>query len=217
MSGSAQKRCVTLTELAERLRSTDLVPSQRLLLDHTDERLARLAAADITSVADILTQLKYSKSVPSVAASTEVDEDYLILLRRAVRGFYPEPTPLRSFDWIGPEHLAALAGAGIKNSEQLRAACRTGSAEVVERSGVPSATISELVELSDLVRVQWISPSLARTLRVAGYRTPAAVAGADPDRLVQEVAAANQDRRYFNASIGLRDMRRIIDAAAYAT
>lgn len=215
MSETDPKPCSTLTELAERLRSTDLVPSQQPLLERTDERLEQLAHAGITSVENIREQLKYKKSVPSLAARTGVDEDYLILLRRAVRGFFPKPQPLRAFDWIAPEAIAALATVGINNSEQLRAACVTGHAEVAERSRTPAAAISELAELSGLVRVQWINPSLARTLLAAGYRTPAAVAGADPACLIRAVAHANKDRQFFNATIGERDMRRIIHAAGY--
>lgn len=215
MSETGPKPCSTLIELAERLRSTDLVPSQQPLLERTDERLAQLAHAGITSVEDIRKQLRYKKSVPSVAARTGVDEDYLVLLRRAVRGFFPQPKRLRAFDWIAPEVIDALAKMGINNSEQLRAACVRGHTGVADRSGTPVAAISELAALSSLVRVQWISPSLARALLAAGYPTPAAVAGADPAHLTRAVAHANEDRQFFNATIGERDMGRIIHAAGY--
>lgn len=215
MPGSGPKACSTLVELAERLRSADLVPSQRPLLERTDDRLRQLSDAGITSVEDIREQLKYTKSVPSVASRSGVDEDYLILLRRAVLGFFPRPEPLRAFDWIPADVIAALEKVGITNSDQLHAACVGGHAEVAERSDTPAETVAELAELSDLVRVQWVNPSLARTLRAAGYRTPAAVAEADPAELVRALAHANEDRKFFNATIGERDVRRIIHTAGY--
>ena len=215
MSEAGPKSCSTLAELAERLRSTDLVPSQQPLLERTDERFAQLNQAGITSVEDLREQLRSKKSVRSLADRTGVDEDYLILLRRAVRGFFPQPEPLRAFDWIPADVIAALAEAGINNSEQLRAACATGHAKIAERFDAPVATVRELAELSGLVRVQWVNPNFARALLAAGYRTPAAVAAADPADLVQAVADANEDRRSFNATIGERDMRRVVDAAGY--
>ncbi len=216
MSGAVVKRCVTLAELAERLRTTDLVPSQRPLLERTDERLAELAVAGVASVADLRARLEYMSSVPAVATVSGVDEDYLVLLRRAVRGFYPRPRPLRAFDWIGPESMAALASVGITDSEQLRLATRSGPVALAERSGVAVATIAELAELTDLVRVQWVNPSLARALVAAGYPSASALAAADPTELALALAAANERRRFFDATIGERDLGRIVDAAGYA-
>lgn len=216
MSGTVVKRCVTLPELAERLRTTDLVPSQRPLLDGIDERLAQLAAAGITSVADLRARLESMSAVPAVATVSGVDEDYLVLLRRAVRGFYPRPRPLRTFEWISSESIAALASAGIANSEQLRLATCSGPAQLAERSGVAAATIAELGELADLVRVQWINPTLARALIAAGYPSASAIATADPTELARALAAANRRRRFFDATIGERDLGRMIDAAGYA-
>lgn len=209
------KPCTSLDDLRARLEAIDLIPSQEPLRERIAERFALLARAGINSVVDLQSRLKSRRSVESLAADSGIDEDYLVLLRRAVQGFYPRPRPLRAFDWVDENVIAALEAAGVKNSQQLNAATEEGLAELAERAHVPVSELAPLAALCELVSVQWVSPSFARALVAAGFPSSAAVAQADPDLLCRAVATANGDGRFYKGSIGRRDISRVIDAAGY--
>lgn len=216
MPSPFEKRCVDLDDLRARLQSTDLIPSQEPLLDGIAERFALLAGTGITSVSDLQAALRDRGSISSVADASGVDAEYLVLLRRAVRGFYPKAKPLRAFDWVDRDVITALEEVGVKNSRQLHQAADTGLTELAEQAGISVAELSALVALADLVRVQWVGPTFARTLLAAGYSSTAMVAEADPDTLREAVATANEEGRFYKGAIGRRDIKRVIDAAAYA-
>ncbi len=215
MPSPSQEPALTLDELRARLEATDLIPSQEPLLDRITERFALLAGTGITSVSDLQARLKDRRSVDALADESSVDADYLMLLRRAVRGFYPKPKPLRAFDWVGHDVIMALEDVGVRNSQQLHEATATGIEELTEQAGVPVAELSTLAALSDLVRVQWVSPTFARALVAAGVPSAAMVAQADPRVLCEAVARANEEERFYKGVVGLRDIERLIDAAGY--
>ena len=215
MPRPSPKQFESLDDLRERLESTDLIPSQEPLREQIAERFALLSRAGIETIANLQASLKGKRSIEPLAELSGVDPEYLVLLRRAVNGFHPKPRPLREFDWVPLGVVTALEEAGVKNSTQLHDAAQTGLADLVKRTGVSQDELSELVVLSGLVRVQWVSPTFARALVAAGFPTPEAVRLADPDQLHEAVVAANEGARYFRGTVGLRDIRRLVDAAAY--
>ncbi len=73
----------------------------------------------------------------------------------------------------------------------------------------------ELERLSDLSRVQWVSPLFASLLSDAGFGSVARVAAAKPDALYAKVDAANDARgRPYKGKVGQRDMGRLIYLAS---
>lgn len=76
-------------------------------------------------------------------------------------------------------------------------------------------TLEILARLADLMRVQWVSPTFARMLIVAGYGNVAKVAAANADDLCKALSSINAGDRFFKGKIGLRDVKRLVQAASY--
>lgn len=51
----------------------------------------------------------------------------------------------------------------------------------------------------------------------AGYETPAKVETANPEVLDKTMHAVNTENNYFKGRIGLRDIKRLVDAAKYVS
>jgi hypothetical protein len=66
-----------------------------------------------------------------------------------------------------------------------------------------------------LMRVQWVSPTFARMLIVAGYDSAVKVAEANADDLCEALASINAGGKFFKGKIGLRDIKRLVQAASY--
>jgi len=91
--------------------------------------------------------------------------------------------PLKSFRGVRPEHLRALAAAGIRSAEQMLEAGRTPRDRhgLAERTGVPVAAILEMVKLADLSRLPGVKGIRARLYLDAGVDTPAKIAAHEPE------------------------------------
>lgn len=206
---------IDLTDLGRRLESTDLIPSQQPLLEGFAAKSAALRAAGVHSLADLRLALKTSKSLAALAAETNIDAGYPRLLKRTIEGFFPKPRPLKDWDWLPDAAARGLAKAGIANTRQLFEATCSGTDALARDIGVDVDLLAEPAAIADLCRIQWASPNFARALVAAGKATPEAVAKADPDALYEALIAANEGARFYKGKVGLRDVRRLVAAAAY--
>ncbi|MGC9335101.1 MAG: DUF4332 domain-containing protein [Anaerolineae bacterium] len=102
-----------------------------------------------------------------------------------------KPAALKDFPGVDPEHLAALAEAGIHDAGQMIASGRTPATRraLAEKTGVPLDRILELVKLSDLSRLKGVRGIRARLYLDAGIDTVAHMAEWDPEALRQEIVA----------------------------
>lgn len=210
---------VTLDDLRRRIEGTDLIPSRVPLLDGIQETMSALEAHGIGTVALLRGELRSAKRLEALAHATGIDAQYLTLLRREVESHFPKPPALSVFDWLPEDEIAKLERGGIRDTAALHA--RAGSprctAELAESTGVDAAVLESLVRFADLMRVQWVSPAVARVLVEAGCDGASKVAAADAGRLCETMARVNQGGRYFKGTIGLRDVKRLVQAAGYVS
>lgn len=204
-----------LSAVQQRLQSTDLIPSQAPLLDGIAEKISSIGDAGVRSLADLRTALKTETSLTLLSKTSGVDSSYLKLLRRAINGFFPKPRSLEEIDWLDANAVASFNKAGIENTQTLFDAASDDATGLAETTGIDRKTVLDFMAIADLCRIQWVSPTFARALAAAGFTTAAVVAQADPDALFQAVAKANQTATFYKGKIGLRDIRRLVDAASY--
>jgi hypothetical protein len=100
-----------------------------------------------------------------------------------------KPAPLKDFPGVEPEHLKALASAGIRHAGQMLAAGRTPAKRqaLAERTGLPPEAIVELVKLSDLSRLRGVRGIRARLYVDAGIDTVAKMAEWEPEALREAI------------------------------
>jgi hypothetical protein len=210
---------IGLDDLQKRIEETDLVPSRISLLDGLETKLQILEQQGITTLARLRYELKTAKRRESLSDVTGIDLQYLILLRREVEGYFPKPVALKAFDWLPKEEITRLEENGIHNVAVLyEAASSAGSkTELAGSIGVDATVFEALVRLADLTRVQWVSPKAARMLIEAGYDSAFMVAAADSEDLHQALIRVNEGNRFFKGKIGLRDIKRLIQAASYVS
>jgi len=206
---------MSLSDLRQRLESTDLIPSHQPLLEGIGKKFAQLEKVGVSSVEILRAKLKTAKALAATAAAARVDSEYLVLLRRVVEGFFPKPLSLRAFEWLARGTISKLENAGFTNTEELLEAAASSRASLLKTTGLKAKELAEVVSLSDLVRAQWVSPTFARVLLAAGFADTRAIASADPEELLAAVSDANAGSRFYKGKLGLRDMKRLIAAAAY--
>lgn len=204
-----------LNALKKRLETTDLVPSQMVLLEGLSDKIAAFQKADLSSLADLRAALKAPKKLAALSEQTGIQADYLQILRRTLNGFFPKPRALREFDWLDPALLARLKKAGMTDSRKLFEATCDGVSALARQTGADTKDLEDLGAIANLCRIQWVSPSYGRVLLAAGAVNAAAVAKADPPALCQAIADANRGGKFFKGTVGLRDVNRLVQAATY--
>lgn len=208
---------VSLDDLQKRLEATDLVPSRASLKEGAAGKMRALEEQGVTTLAGLRNEIKNAKHLAAIAKATGIEEQYLVLLRREIEGYFPRPVDLKTFTWLPGDDIARLEQKGISDTATLyemadNAQKRTALAKSVD---VPVATLEALIRLADLMRVQWVSPTFAQMLIAAGYDSAARVAAADPAELCEALMRVNSGDKFFKGKIGLRDVKRLILAASY--
>lgn len=204
-----------LSYVEKRLQNSDLIPSQQPLLEDLEINLVALRTVGIGSLADLRAALESKASLSALAAQSGIDPNYLALLKRAISGFFPKPRTLADVDWLRSDIVSRLKTARITNTQKLFDAAAGGVAPLASRLRVDRSELRELIAISDLCRIQWVSLKYARALLATGHRGAADVAKADPEELVQAIADANQDDKFYRGKVGLRDVRRLVAVAGY--
>jgi hypothetical protein len=210
---------VGLDDLQKRIEETDLVPSRVSLLNGLKVKLQALERQGITTLASLRNELKNAKRREALSDVTGIDTQYLILLRREIESYFPKPAALKAFDWLPKEEITRLEENGIRNTAALYEAASSvkSGAELADSTGVDVAILETLIRLTDLTRVQWVNPTVARMLMEAGYDSASKVAAADSEDLYKALVRANEGSRFFKGNIGLRDIRRLVRAASYVS
>jgi len=208
---------ISLDDLRKRIEATDLVPSRASLLDELGTKMKSLEKQGIVTLADLRNELKTSKRLEALAKSTGIGADYLTLLRREIEGWFPKPPLLKDFDWLPKSEIAKLERSGIRDVAALHEATDSKSKRnaLAKSTGVDAATLETFAQLVDLTRVQWTSPTAARMLLEVGCTGSAKLAKMNADELYEALARVNAGNKFFKGRIGLRDVKRLINAASY--
>lgn len=208
---------VDLDDLQKRIEATDLVPSRVSLLEKLGLRMQALEQQGITTLACLRKELKNSKRLEAVAKATGIELQYLTLLRREIESYFPKPFTLKSFNWLPRSELAKFERNGICDTAALYEASHSRQKRIAlaKSTGIEGAIVETSAQMADLTRVQWVSPTAARMLVEAGWKSSAELAKADANELCEALERVNAGDRFFKGKIGLRDIKRLIHAARY--
>jgi rhodanese-related sulfurtransferase len=208
---------ISLDDLRKRIKSTDLVPSRAVLLEEIDTVFEKLTRQGINTWLDLQKAIKNPKKIEDFAKKSGIDFQYLMLLRREIEGYHPKPFNLNVIDWVPQVVITKLLDDGITASDQLHVEYGDLQSRILfaEKTGINREMLDYLANLASLCRVQWVSPTAARMLIEAGYENCQKLASANADELFTAMDRVNENGKYFKGTIGLRDIKRLIEAAKY--
>ncbi|PKN99285.1 MAG: hypothetical protein CVU42_08525 [Chloroflexi bacterium HGW-Chloroflexi-4] len=208
---------ISLDDLRDRIKLTDLVPSRSVLLEGIDTVFENLKAQGFQTWLDLQKAIKNPKKIEDFSKKSEIDFQYLVLLRREIEGYHPKPFDLKVVDWVPQEVITKLFDDGVATSDQLLSKCSELEARnlFADKIGINREMLDYLANLASLCRVQWVSPIAGRMLIEAGYDTCLKLYTADGNELFEAMNRVNKQGNYFKGTIGLRDIKRLIEAAKY--
>jgi len=215
MAYSIDFALLDLNYLHDRLMHEDLIPSQLPLQNHLLENLELLKAEGISKLSQLQDSLKKDSGIKTLSKHTGIDSNYLKLLRRALRGYTPKPAKIADYPHIDVEALAVLNQHGYVDSYTFWTAAYAKEDRQASKTHISLSILDELICLTDLSRIQWVSAIFSKSIYNSGYKTVEAVSSADSEHLAHSIAETNQREQLFKGRIGIRDIRRLIFLASH--
>ena len=206
---------MSLDACKQLLIESNLVPSRMLLKENIVTNFKFLERHNIHNVNELLLALKNQKSIDDLAERTGISVEYLTVLIREIKGYKRKPIKIREFPGLHVDTAEKLSKTGIENTIQLfNKVIASNDRELLsEHTGIDKAELLMATKLTDLSRIRWVNHTFAYVLYECGYDTAEKVASADPEEMCEIVKRLNEERKFFPAHVGLKDIKRCIEAA----
>jgi hypothetical protein len=190
---------LSLLEYRELLKTKNLLPGRRILWENIDGNFEQIGKEGIDNIAQLKKRLATPEKIAALAAATGVPEEYLTILKREAGSLEQKPVPIASFPSLEEDTVSDLHAKGIKTSKDYY------------ESGLEES--DELLCLCDLVRINGVGAVAARAFYDAGYRSVTEVANANAAEMLKKVSLVNEQKGYYKAKLGVKDMQFCIDFA----
>lgn len=216
MSYAIDLRQVSIQAYKNILKSQNLLPGRRILLQKLDERFREIADTGISNLFELKSSLSTPRKLSALSVETSIPEDYLVILKRELGSLDQKPVPLSDFPNVSEQTVHRLLEHSIKTSKDLYSLFMTagGAKAISAKTGVSDSELNELYSLCNLVRINGIGTAAARILHESGHRDIDVIAGADAGDLLNRISETNSIGHYCNAKLGLQDAQFVIDFAA---
>lgn len=206
---------ISIDEYKAKLENADLVPSRQLLKKNTTEVFNKLEACGIKNTEDLFNALKTKARVQNFAQKSAIDENYLTILIRELKGYRQPPVKIKDFPELSKEAIHSLESIGIKNTLQLYEHIKnqTSRRHLAIKTKLDYDTILTLARLTDLSRARWVNHTFAYVLINSGIHSIEELAHTSIDILHQKINDTNRRLNLYKGKIGKHDMKLTIDAA----
>lgn len=197
------------------LKATELIPSWKVLEEDVDKNLDAIKQNNVKNLDELLVALKDKSKISELSKQSGLSEKYLSTLKRVVNGYRQKPNRIKDFACIDKDIVARLEKIGIKNTLKLYQEILSPKKrnEFSQKTGIGKDDVLKLTQLTDLSRIRWVNHTFAYVLLEAGFDTAEKVANSDYTKMYTTVKQLNEERNIYNAHIGERDMKMVIDFA----
>jgi hypothetical protein len=204
-----------LEEYEKILESKRLLPGRKVLKERIHDNFNIIRSKGVNNLKELLELLKTKKKMEKFASDTGLSYNYLIILKRDIKSYQPNPINLKNFPGINPHYVEKMALIKIKNSKQLLIKVQNMEDlfELSEQLSIPLKELLEILKLSDLVRISGVGPVFARMLYDSGIDSTAKMAYASAEILFNELTALNKEKNYTRAKFTVKDVHYCIDFA----
>lgn len=206
---------ISLDEYESTLDNAHLLPGRMILKTNLKVNFSLLRAQGINNLKDLSENIKTDVKRKKLSKLTNVDDNYLTILRREINGFIPKPIDLSAFPEIDKTVLLKLAKLGIQTSKTLyeKTITKDDRQKLANCAGVTYDSILILTKLSDLGRVNGVGPVFSKMIYETGCDTVRKFAKANANVLFKKLLEINSVKDYTKAKFTVKDIGFCIDFA----
>ena len=206
---------VKLEDYKKLLESRELLPGRSILKDDLQNRFCIIRSEGVNNIKELLENLKTKKKMDEFAYKTKLPLDYLLILKREVKSYLPNPVNLKYFPGINQDYVEKMAVMGIKNTKHLFNKIQNMEelSKLSIEADIPQNELLEILKLSDLARISGVGPVFARMILDTRIDTAAKMADANAELLFKKLKKLNEEKNYTKAKFTQKDVQYCIDFA----
>ncbi len=206
---------ISIDQFKRMLKSMDLFPSWKMLEENIDAYFDSIKDQGIINMDGLIFALKTKEKIKQFSEVSSIPENYLTVLNRVAKGYRQKSVMLKDFVWLDQSNIKNLENLGIKDTLKLydKILTRINRIALSKEAGIDQSDLVTLAKLADLTRIRWVNHTFAWVLLSAGYDTTEKVAEADHLEMHETIKRLNEEKKIYNAHIGINDMKMVIDGA----
>ena len=206
---------ISIDKYKEILKSADLLPSRMILKENINNNFDILKKQAVNNLDELLRILKNKQKLQDFSKKSELNENYLTILIREIKSYRPKPNKIKDFPNVTDDIVLKFENIGIKNTLQLFDKVLTSKSrnEISKQGRIDENEVLKITKLTDLSRIRWVNHTFAYVLFEVKYDTVEKVANADYSELYENIKKLNDERKIYNAHIGLHDIKLCVEAA----
>ncbi len=187
-----------IEKLRELLRTRKLLSGHQTLKDDLDKNFDLLVENKIENLQGLNNALKAKQKLESFAKKSGISVDYLTILKRHSNSFVSKAVKLSEFPEVDTVLVKKLETIGVKNSKILfdRTSTDKEIEELAKKANIEIDKLTEIVKLSNLVRIWGVGPIFARILYKTGYETIEEFASTESKKSYPKVHKTNKEGKY---------------------
>ncbi|MBV1757647.1 MAG: DUF4332 domain-containing protein [Dethiosulfatibacter sp.] len=205
---------ITLKDFYEKLKRTKLLPSQQILKENIDDIFQIIEENDIHNVGELQQRLKTKAKVALFSERTNIDMNYLTVLRREINSLHPEPREIEGFPYVNQITKKKLLSLGVKTTLELFEHIKNGEARSTLKTKLNCSEeeVFYLAQLVDVSRLRYVNQTFATLLVVCGYNSIDRIKKANYEDLYETITNYNKIHALYKGKIGLKDMEFFIES-----
>jgi hypothetical protein len=210
---------ISLDGLKDKIKSSDLLPSQLILKNGIDDKFKVLKSNDIKNMDELKRKLKNKKNIKELSIATSIKSDYLTILRRYVNSFHPPPRKIRDFPSLSNLTIDKLEKMGITTTPQLydRVVTKELRNNLKTELEVADEEILFLTKLADVSRLKYVSPIYATLIVCSDYNTVQKIRYADYNDFHKQLVKINKEKNIYKGRVNLKDIKYLVNETDYVT
>jgi len=199
---------IKIKDFVKLLKSIDLLPGRRVLLNGLDEIAELFEKNGVTNLAAIQKILKNKNTYEDIAKQYQTTNDYLTVLNREINSYINKPIKLAEIPAISKKALVKFNQIEIKTTKDLYDTCVLNKDQkaVMEKTGISMTEIEEFLSLSDLLRINGVGPAYAMILYKIGIKSVKNYYETDSNVILEKFQKENQGNKYIKANLGIKDV-----------
>ncbi len=199
---------ITVEEFEKIMLTTQLLPSQKLILEGISHNTRKLKDKGLTNLQEVHDLLGKKQNYPAISKDMGIDGDYLVILNRMVNSYIAKVLPLGKLGIFTKEELELLEKEKINNTKQYyEALLSTGQKEELSaRTCISLSRIGYALHITDLLRINGVGVDYARILYETGVKGIGDYNRTTSETILRSVNELNRERAFSKATLGISDI-----------
>jgi hypothetical protein len=205
---------ILLDDYKEIIMTSYLIPSQLVLREDIDTHFNVIKNNNFRTLEELYLSIKTKKKALLFAEKLDLDESYIIVLRRSVSSYIAKPRLLNDYPFVTEKLEELFKNLDLKKSDQLYDYLESNDAKTLSLIlNLSEEDVNHLKYLMDVTRLRYVSPLFATVLVEAGYSSISLIADASIKDLHEAILRANKEKSIYKGNIGHTDSEFLIEDA----